>query len=327
VIQQQQLSWQQRLANSLTDLNALLDFVGLKASELPSASEHSRFPLRVTREYAQKIERGNPQDPLLLQVLPSMNEYSQPLGFVADPLQEKQINPIPGILKRYHGRVLLTLAGTCPINCRFCFRREFAYSDNQLKSGALEQALAYIQKDTSIEEVIYSGGEPLILSDTKLTRLTESLAAIPHVCRLRVHTRVPVVLPQRITDTLISSLCHSRLQVTLVMHCNHANELDDEARLALKRLLPHATLLNQAVLLANINDNLQAQLDLSYGLHDARVIPYYLHLLDPVMGSAHFDVAEQQATRLRQQMLIRLPGYLVPRLVRTCSGWQHKQHL
>lgn len=312
------VGWQAQLAGSITSLPLLLQRLELDPALLELGLAASRdFPLRVPEHYLSLMRKGDPHDPLLRQVLPIASELEEQPGFLLDPLAEQHSNARPGIIHKYHGRLLLIVSGGCAVNCRYCFRRHFAYDDNNLSSSEWDQALDYVRQDQSIREVIYSGGDPLAASDKRLHWLTRQIAAIPHVRRLRVHTRLPVVIPQRVTDELIEALAGTRLPLTLVLHCNHANELSAELQQACTRLRRAGiNVLNQAVLLRGVNEQLQDQLDLCEGLGDLGIQPYYLHQLDPVQGAAHFQVSDAQATALHGQMLARLPGYLVPRLVR-----------
>ncbi|MEL0167832.1 MAG: EF-P beta-lysylation protein EpmB [Pseudomonadaceae bacterium] len=315
-------SWQNILANSITNPAELLDRLQLDSRLLPQALAAAQtFSLRVPEPYLKRMRAGDINDPLLRQVLPIGDELQDQPGFVLDPLGEQNSNARPGIIHKYHGRLLLVVSSGCAINCRYCFRRHFPYDENNLSTAEWDEALDYIRNDDSIREVIYSGGDPLAANDRRLAWLTREIAAISHVRRLRIHTRLPIVIPQRITPELIEALCGTRLPVTMVWHCNHAAELDDQTRAAANRLRQAGvTLLNQAVLLRGVNDSLEAQLDLSEALGDAGILPYYLHLLDRVRGASHFLVTDDDARSLVGTMLTRLPGYLVPRLVREVAG-------
>lgn len=315
-------SWQMQLASCVTQPEELLDILGLDKSLLPAALKASRpFAMRIPRSYIARMEYGNPDDPLLKQVLPLELELEDVHGFSLDPLGEREKNPAEGIIHKYHGRLLLITSGACAVNCRFCFRRHFPYSDNQLSGRHLEGALKYIRNDSSIKEVILSGGDPLAASDQRLKKLAEALSAIPHVKTLRIHTRMPVVLPDRVTDTMLDWFCSSRLKPVMVLHCNHANEVDQHVATVIARLKnAGATVLNQAVLLKGINDQVDDQVELSEALFEAGVMPYYLHLLDKVQGAAHFDTSRQAAQSLVRGMMERCPGYLVPKLVQDNPG-------
>tara|TARA_R110002051_G_scaffold83393_1_gene147933 strand:+ start:242730 stop:243677 length:948 start_codon:yes stop_codon:yes gene_type:complete len=287
----------------------------------PALAASAEFALRVPEPYLARMQPGNPHDPLLRQVLPVGEELLAQPGYQLDPLGEQHSNARPGIIHKYHGRLLLVVSGGCAINCRYCFRRHFPYADNNLSTEQWHQALDYIRQDPSLSEVIYSGGDPLAANDRRLAWLTREIAAIPHIRRLRVHTRLPVVIPQRVTPELIEALCGTRLPVTMVLHCNHANEVDRHLGSAVQRLRAAGiTLLNQAVLLRGVNDRLDQQLELSETLGDHGILPYYLHVLDHVKGAQHFHIDDRQAQTLVGQMLGRLPGFLVPRLVREVAG-------
>ncbi|TNF06456.1 MAG: EF-P beta-lysylation protein EpmB, partial [Gammaproteobacteria bacterium] len=286
------------------------------------------FPLRVPMAYLHKIEKGNPHDPLLRQVLPLGTELLATPGYNNDPLEELNANPVPGLVHKYHGRVLLIVSPNCAVNCRYCFRRHFPYGDNKPGRSEWQQALDYIAADPSISEVIFSGGDPLAASDRQLEWLTSQLHEIDHVKRLRIHTRLPVVIPDRITDHLLQWLGDTRLFTSLVIHSNHANELDKNVRNALARLRSTGTtLLNQTVLLAGINDASEILARLSERLFEGGVLPYYLHQLDHIAGAAHFAVPDERARSLHQELLAILPGYLVPRLVRELPGIPYKMPL
>ncbi len=320
-------SWQEQLARAITDPEFLLERLGLSASLLPKARAAARlFPLRVPEAYLARMRPGDPDDPLLLQVLPLGLELLDVPGFSLDPLAETDHNPVPGVVHKYHGRLLLIAAGACAINCRFCFRRHFPYADNRLSRSQIEAAVDYIARDSSLHEVILSGGDPLANSDARLDELISALEAIPHLKRLRIHTRLPVVLPDRITPALAERLGRSRLQSVMVIHCNHPAELDTSVARALDQLRQQeVTLLNQSVLLAGINDDAEILYALSERLFEHGVLPYYLHLLDRVAGAAHFEVSQEHAEQLLANLTLRAPGYLVPKLARETPGIRAKQ--
>ena len=322
-------SWQEELANSVRDPEQLFALLALPADQLDVARAACRdFALRVPRPYLSRIKAGDLNDPLLKQVLPIGDELLAAPGYSADPLGENDANPIPGLIHKYQSRVLLVVSPNCAINCRYCFRRHFPYGDNKPGRNEWQRALDYIAADPSINEVIYSGGDPLASSDKQLAWLTEQIAAIPHITRLRVHTRLPVVIPQRVTDNLISWLTGTRLKPVMVIHCNHANEIDTEVTEAMSQLKSAGvTLLNQAVLLKGINDDVETQVALSERLFSAGVLPYYLHVLDKVQGAAHFEVSDDRARHLAGELLSRLPGYLVPKLTREQAGASSKTPL
>jgi EF-P beta-lysylation protein EpmB len=320
------LSWGQLLQQSITDPVELLRILQLPLSLLEGAeAAWQGFKLRVPRGFVARMEVGNPADPLLLQVLPIAKELDIHPGFSYDPLEEALPNPIPGLLHKYHGRVLLTATASCAINCRYCFRRHFPYKENNPGFNQWQQALDYIRADHSIKEVILSGGDPLLLSDAQLANFLQRLEAIPHVTTLRFHSRIPVVLPERITSDFAKNLQHSRLHSVMVLHCNHANECDENVAVAMATL-KHAgvTLLNQSVLLKGINDDVNTLQTLSERLFAIGVLPYYLHVLDKVHGSAHFYLSDAEAIALMKQLTAKLPGYLVPKLVRETPGELNK---
>lgn len=318
----QSKSWQDELADLITSPEELFALLKLNPDDLEGAREACRqFPLRATRAYVDRIRPGDFQDPLLRQILPLGSELKTVPGYVADPLEESAANPLPGLIHKYHGRVLFVVAPQCAINCRYCFRRHFPYQDNTPGRQQWQAALDYIRADDSIEEVIYSGGDPLVVSDRQLLWLSREVADIAHVKRLRVHTRLPIVAPSRITDECLEWLSLPGLQTVMVIHCNHAQEIDQDVGEALTRLkTAGVTLLNQSVLLQGVNDNREALAQLSQRLFQVGVLPYYLHLLDRVAGAAHFAVDETRARTLYQELLAVLPGYLVPRLVRENPG-------
>ena len=311
-------TWQQLLSNTVDSPEELLKLLDLPINLLEGALKgHQLFALKVPLPFVQKMETGNPQDPLLRQVLPLGEEGQDVPGFVSDPLGEMNANPLDGMIHKYKGRVLLILSGACAVNCRYCFRREFPYSDNRLGSEQWNNILDYLQADFSIKEVIFSGGDPLATSDARLQRMITDLDSIPHLTRLRIHTRLPIVIPQRITPELVEILYGNRFDTALVLHANHANEIDDELGSKIQLLKENQiTVLNQSVLLKGVNDTLEDLKNLSETLFHHGILPYYLFTLDPVKGAAHFDVPDQQAIQLHQQLQAELPGYLVPKLAR-----------
>ncbi len=314
--------WQICLKEAITDPAELLAAVQLEALYDEKMAIACRdFPLRVPKGFVERMQKGNAKDPLLLQVLPMGIELQAWPGYTADPLQENCVNPARGLLHKYHGRVLLTLTGICAINCRYCFRRHFPYEANTPGLAGWEEAIAYIARDRSITEVILSGGDPLALKDDVLELFIARLRQIPHLTKLRLHTRLPVVVPERITLKFAEILEKSGFQTVVVLHVNHANEIDETVAQALNKMRrTHITLFSQAVLLRKINDSVVALRDLSERLFLCGVIPYYLHLLDKVQGAAHFAVNEEEARQLIWELMKILPGYLVPRLVREQAG-------
>jgi L-lysine 2,3-aminomutase len=309
--------WQRELAQAISSPRALIEALGLPATTLGAAERASvSFRLRVPRGYVARMRYGDANDPLLRQVLPLGAELESVPGFASDPLDEASALAAPGLLHKYHGRALLITTGACAIHCRYCFRREFPYAEH---SGGRHwrAALAHIAGDPGIEELILSGGDPLTLSDARLTALTHELARVPHLRRLRVHTRLPVVLPSRVSAGLIEWLGALPWPVILVLHANHANEIDTSVQSACERLrAARVMLLNQTVLLRGVNDDAAVLAALSERLLAAGVLPYYLHLTDRVRGAAHFAVDEARARSIAGELAARLPGYLVPRLVR-----------
>lgn len=318
--------WQHELRQAYRDPYALLRDLGLEASEIDAlAPPKSGFAMRVPRGFARRMRHGDANDPLLLQVLPRQREQQQVAGFGDDPLNESHFQPTPGLIHKYHGRALLITTGACGVHCRYCFRRSFPYAEAREGRDGWQHAVAAVAADPSIHEAILSGGDPLSLSDDKIARLLDALEAIPHLRRLRIHTRQPIVLPERITGTLLARLRRSRLQGVVVLHSNHAQELDDSVATACSQLRDSGlTLLNQAVLLAAVNDEAETLARLSERLFEIGVLPYYLHQLDPVAGAAHFAVADTHARGIMRELNARLPGYLVPRLVREVPGEQGK---
>ena len=316
------LSWQEELARAIRDPGQLLAELELPTNLLEAAEKATGdFPLRVPYPYLARIERGNLKDPLLRQVLPLAEELELSPGYVTDPLDEASATKTPGILHKYQGRALLIASGACAINCRYCFRRHFPYQDNNLSSEQWSRTLDYVRQDSSIDEVILSGGDPLAVSDKRLAWLLNEIEAIPHVQRLRIHTRLPVVIPARVTPTLLSLLQESRLNKVVVLHVNHPQELDEEVAKTVASLRSTGTtLLNQAVLLRGVNDDPTTLESLSKQLFNLGVLPYYLHLLDPVQGAAHFNVTDAEGVRFIRELTKRLPGYLVPKLVREEAG-------
>ncbi|MCX7120343.1 MAG: EF-P beta-lysylation protein EpmB [Gammaproteobacteria bacterium] len=318
-------TWQNALSNAITRTQDLCVLLNLAVNQLDLTEAERSFSLRVPREFVARMEKGNPNDPLLLQVLPQFIEMQKFSGFSSDPVGDLAKNPVPGLLHKYHGRVLLTLTGGCAINCRYCFRRHFPYAENSPGRENYASALNYIRDNNSIEEVIFSGGDPLLLKDNLIAELVTQLETIPHLKRLRIHTRLPIVIPQRVTDEWIQWMRKSRFQKIIVLHCNHPNEIDEAVFAAIKKLRDEdITLLNQSVLLRNINDNAETLINLSKKLFEAGVLPYYLHLLDKVDGSAHFDVSAEKAKQLMVDIKEKLPGFLVPKLAREIPGMMHK---
>ncbi len=322
----QPTDWQQQISLAITNPMELLKHLQLQASQLPYAiSTAQKFRTRVPFAFISRMQPGDPHDPLLLQVLPQADEHNQHPLYLSDPVGDHLSEPIPGLLHKYHGRVLLITTGACAIHCRYCFRRHFPYSDSSSTGNRLETALDYLRQQPDISEVILSGGDPLSLSDSKLDSLISRLEEIPHIQRLRLHTRLPVIIPDRITDRLCKKLYSSRLKTIVVLHINHHREIDTTVKDACKRLQnSNCTLLNQTVLLKGINNDVTLLKQLSETLFDCGVMPYYLHQLDKVQGAAHFEVSDHHALTMMDELRACLPGYMVPRLVREVSGKAYK---
>ncbi|MBS0432136.1 MAG: EF-P beta-lysylation protein EpmB [Proteobacteria bacterium] len=320
--------WRQSLREAVTDARELLALLGLEslAGRLPG--DDAGFALRVPRGFVARMRHGDPRDPLLLQVLPQLAERADVPGFVADAVGDLAARSAHGVLQKYAGRALLIASGSCAVNCRYCFRRHFPYAEEIAAAAGWREALAQVRADAGVREVILSGGDPLVLSTAKLAEFGSALAAIPHVETLRIHSRVPVVLPERVDDEFCAWLAGLPLRRVVVLHVNHANEIDGSVRSACARLrAAGAILLNQSVLLAGINDNADRLAALSDRLFDCGVLPYYLHQLDPVRGAAHFAVDDPRASGLIEALRARLPGYLIPRLVREIAGAASKMPL
>ena len=321
--------WQQALREAVRDPRELLDLLGLDRLA-PRLSDEAmvQFPLRVPRGFVARMRRGDPSDPLLRQVLPLDDEMRPMPGFGLDAVGDGAAKTAPGVIQKYRGRALLVATGSCAIHCRYCFRRHFPYAEETAARDGWRDAVDLIRRDASIEEVLLSGGDPLSLSNGKLAELTGALADIPHLRRLRIHSRLPIVVPERVDDGLMGWLSTLPWPVTLVVHANHANEFDDTVDAALGRLRAAGVhLLNQAVLLRGVNDSVDALGALSERGFAAGVLPYYLHQLDRVAGVAHFEVDDAHARALHAGLAARLSGYLVPRLVREIPGDTGKRPL
>ncbi|MFY0991492.1 EF-P beta-lysylation protein EpmB [Halomonas sp. C05BenzN] len=321
--------WQTQLARAIRDPAELCRRLGLDDAWLPGAEAgHHLFEVRVPEPYLARIRPGDPLDPLLRQVLPLGDEALPTPGYVTDPLEETDHTSARGLIHKYAGRVLLIASPACAVNCRYCFRRHFPYEENSPSRAQWDHTLDTLRDDTSIQEAILSGGDPLAASDRQLAWLVARLEAIPHLRRLRIHTRLPVVIPDRIDDALLGWLSATRLQKVVVLHVNHAQEIDDSVIAACERLKDAGvTLLNQSVLLRGVNDSVDALAELSERLFEAGVLPYYLHVLDPVAGAAHFDVPDFDARELVAGLREVLPGFLMPRLVREIPGEASKTPL
>lgn len=351
--------WQSALDESVRDTAELCRLLDLDpALGVEAATATGQWPLLVPRPYLSRIRRGDPADPLLLQVLPRAAELATAPGYSADPLGEAHAHCGPGLLRKYQGRVLMVTTGACAVHCRFCFRRHFSFNSEPVggaentrfpsatphcnggtlrNSGYLpedaqadnvDSVLRTVAADRSIHEIILSGGDPLMLSDRKLAELIERLAEIHHLRRLRIHARLPVMVPRRVTDELIGSIRGTRLSTIMVVHVNHPAEIDEEVARAFGRLIDSGVpLLSQSVLLRGVNDRADVLAELCERLADLRVIPYYLHQLDPVAGAAHFEAPVATGAALVAELRARLPGYAVPRYVRETRGGTNKEIL
>lgn len=317
------MSWQKKLAQGFSSARDLLAFLELPEHDVSVVER--QFPSRIPMGFAKRMQKGNPNDPLLLQILATPQELNEVPHYELDPLMEKQANPIKGVIHKYKGRVLLTLTGVCAVNCRYCFRRHFPYQANNMGRSGWEAVVEYLENNSGITEVILSGGDPLLATNLVLEELLQKLENIPHLHTLRIHTRIPIVLPERIDKGLLTLLASSRLNKVVVVHCNHPQELNDEVKkvcIELKQI--GCYLLNQSVLLTNVNNDPEILAALSQKLFSYGILPYYLHLLDKVKGAAHFDMPLALAKVIYQQVQVLLPGYLVPKLVCEQPGKLHK---
>jgi len=312
--------WQKELAQAFTQPSTLLHYLNLD-SKMACSQAIKDFAMRVPRAYAECMEKGNINDPLLQQVLPFSQELVTTQGYLKDPVGDLDSLTHSGLIHKYQGRILLITTGGCAINCRFCFRRNFPYSEVQLTKEKEQQALQYLRDNSEIHEVIFSGGDPLLLSNQRIQQLINALSEIPHIQRIRFHTRLPIVLPSRIDAQLISIFSKAALPIVLVTHCNHPNELSPAVKAACLSLKQtNISLLNQSVLLKGINNHVNTLKTLSEQLFACGVLPYYLHVLDKAQGTAHFDIPQQNAIDLHQQLQEQLSGYLVPKLVKEEAG-------
>ena len=316
--------WLQQLADVITEPAELLEYLALSDSPEWQKGHDARrlFALRVPYAFARRMKKGDPNDPLLLQVMTSANEFIATPGYSTDPLEEQDdAIAVPGLLQKYINRALLLVKGGCAVNCRYCFRRHFPYQDNQGNKANWRHALDYIRQQPELDEIIFSGGDPLMAKDHELAWLLDEIETIPHIKRLRIHSRLPVVIPARITEALTQRFSQSRLQILLVTHVNHANEIDSEFCDAMTRLKrANVTLLNQGVLLRGVNDNADTLANLSNALFDAGIMPYYLHVLDRVQGAAHFMVPDDEARLIMRELMTKVSGYMVPKLTREIGG-------
>lgn len=316
--------WLQQLADVITEPAELLEYLALSDSPEWQKGRDARrlFALRVPHAFARRMKKGDPNDPLLLQVMTSANEFIATPGYSTDPLEEQDdAIAVPGLLHKYINRALLLVKGGCAVNCRYCFRRHFPYQENQGNKANWRHALDYIRQQPELDEIIFSGGDPLMAKDHELAWLLDEIETIPHIKRLRIHSRLPVVIPARITEALTQRFSQSRLQILLVTHVNHANEIDPEFCDAMTRLKrANVTLLNQGVLLRGVNDNADTLAKLSNALFDAGIMPYYLHVLDRVQGAAHFMVPDDEARLIMRELMTKVSGYMVPKLTREIGG-------
>lgn len=319
--------WQQRWREAIRDPRELLRQLGLDPVALGVSDEAAgQFAVRVPQGFAARMRHGDRHDPLLRQVLPITDELKVVPGFSLDAVGDGAAKKATGVIQKYRGRALLVTTGSCAINCRYCFRRHFDYGAENAAREGWRDAVDAIAQDPDIDEVILSGGDPLSLATHKLVELTQALKQIPHLRRLRIHSRLPVVLPERVDDELVQWIASLPWPVAFVIHANHANEFDATVDAAMARLrAAGATLLNQAVLLRGVNDSIEALQALSERSFAAGVLPYYLYQVDRVEGVAHFEVADDTAKDLHAQLTARLSGYLVPKLVREISGDSSKR--
>lgn len=329
----QSSQWRTELKAAIRSPQVLGDFLGLPSAEIESVTQRATrgFPFLVPWSFARRMQRENVNDPLLKQVWPTENPNSasdEGFGFTTDPVGDTAAIVADGLLHKYEGRVLLVSTGACAIHCRYCFRQNFDYHEVPHSVKAWQPALDYIRHDTSIHEVILSGGDPLTIVDSVLAKLVAALEEIPHLRRLRIHTRLPIVLPSRINSEFLDWLAQSRFSKWLVVHSNHANEIDDEVTGAIAAIRSaDCTVLNQCVLLRGINDNVQAQLDLCQRMIDIGVLPYYLHQLDRVLGAESYEVARSDGLQIIEALRAKLPGYAVPKYVCEIAGQASKTSL
>lgn len=313
-VERDEAAWQAILRSSVRSVRELQHILELQDEEINWVND-PEFPLQIPRTFIERMEKCNPRDPLLLQVAPSRQELKSTQEYSADPLKEREFTLNGGVIKKYANRALVIATQACPVHCRYCFRRHFDYSSNQLAD--FQPTLDVLARDSSIIEVILSGGDPLTLATPKLAAFIHQLESLPHVTILRIHTRFPVMIPQRITPALVEILSNTKLKVVVVVHINHPNEIDDDVHLAIQLLrAAQIDVFNQSVLLKGINDSVQVLSELMHRVFEVGVVPYYLHLFDPVAGAHHYDLPETTALALWKKLQSQLPGYLVPRLVR-----------
>ena len=316
-------TWQTELANAVSDVPTLYALLDLPVpAEL---HQPKKFPLRVPHAFINKIKKGDPNDPLLLQILPDIAEILPVAGYTTDPLDENNHNPIKGLLHKYQSRALITVTGACAVHCRYCFRQHFDYGANLPSSDDIRQICAYVDDDKNINEVLLSGGDPLNINNRRFNEWITALSAIDHIKTIRIHTRMPAILPSRIDDEILQILANCQKNIVMILHINHANEIDELlAKKCTELKKSGITLLNQSVLLKGINDNADTLCELSHRLFEIGVLPYYLHVLDKVVGASHFDISPERAEEIYWQLLERLSGYLVPKFVQEVAGKPHK---
>ena len=325
----QSLSWQEQLANAIRHPDELLKYVGLSPESIGYSEKMiQQFAVRIPHVFADRIKKNDPKDPILRQVFPFLDEETINDAYIDDPLAENEVQPVQGLLHKYEGRVLSITTGACAIHCRYCFRRHFPYQEASSTGKHWQNSLELIKDDKTIHEVILSGGDPLSLSDRRLFEMIQAINEINHIKRIRFHTRIPVVLPDRLSEGLLKRLSVFNKTIVFVLHINHANEIDDAVAHNIDLLRRfNITLLNQSVLLKGVNDNIDVLINLSEKLIDNQVVPYYLHLLDPVSGASHYDVDIKQAKLLINKMHSSLSGYMIPRLVKEEIGAKGKTNI
>jgi EF-P beta-lysylation protein EpmB len=321
-------NWRRTLAAAIRDPDRLCDLLELPETFRRGArAAAKKFGLLAPMPFVNRIRRGDVNDPLLRQILPVIEEEDERDGYTADPLLEitEPGAKASGLIQKYQGRVLLITSHACAVNCRYCFRRHFPYEESPRSLEEFQPAIDAIAEDESITEVILSGGDPLVRTDEWLSGLKLCLEGIPHVRRLRIHTRLPIVIPERVTNDLLGWLRVGRLTPYMVVHINHANEIDFDVAAALSTLVEYGVVvLCQTVLLKGVNDSVEAMADLCERLVDLRVLPYYLHRLDRVAGAAHFEVSDETGRAIIAGLAARLPGYAVPKFVVETPGEPNK---
>lgn len=320
--------WQKEITNSFKSLSVLFDYLKIPNQDRQAFENLDAFPLKVTAFYADLIKKNDINDPLLLQIIPQAKEQLKLSGYESDAVGDLAALKLPGLIHKYQGRVLLSLTEACGIHCRYCFRREFPYSDNIPKLAANSPIMQYLKKNQDIHEIILSGGDPLMLSDKKLQTLMQNLESIKHIKTIRLHTRMPSILPTRITPELLNMLQKSSKNIVMVLHINHAQEINEAVMNACKKLKKYEiTLLNQSVMLNKVNGSVLVLKELSFKLFEAGVLPYYIHALDKVSGTAHFDLAKKDTKSIMMKLKAQLPGYLVPKFVEEIKGEASKTHI